>query len=288
MSSVQQRPAGTLLKSFDLSGKTAILTGGHGDLAEAIAGALAELGCAVVLAARRVEACESLAQRLETHYGVRMLPVAVDVTRADEIEHLVSSALEEFGTIDVLVNSAATFWSAPAEDVPLERGWQRVLDTNLTGTFLSCQAAGRAMLRAGSGSIINVAATGGIKSFLPEMGPNLSYMTSKAAVIKLTRDLAAQWANRGVRVNAIAPGFDRGRNDAEPPRRQARADGCPDPDAPAGPARRATRRRRVPRLGCVELRDRDSGRRRRRPEHRLVGDDACEIALAETIPPDMI
>ena len=153
-----------------------------------------ELGCAVVLAARRVEACESLAQRLETRYGARTLPLAVDVTRADEIEHLVSYALEEFGAIDVLVNSAATFWSAPAEEVPLERGWQRVLDTNLTGTFLSCQAAGRAMLRAGSGSIINVAATGGIKSFLPEMGPNLSYMTSKAAVIKLTRDLAAQWA----------------------------------------------------------------------------------------------
>ncbi|MGB8878384.1 MAG: SDR family oxidoreductase [Solirubrobacteraceae bacterium] len=206
MSSVQPRPSGSLLRSFDLSGRSAIVTGGHGDLAEAIAGALAELGCAVVLAARRVEACESLAQRLETRYGVRTLSLAVDVTRPDEIERLVSCALEEFGAIDVVVNSAATFWSAPAEDVPLERGWQRVLDTNLTGTFLSCQAAGRAMLRAGSGSIINVAATGGIKSFLPEMGPNLSYTTSKAAVIKLTRDLAAQWANRGVRVNAIAPG----------------------------------------------------------------------------------
>jgi gluconate 5-dehydrogenase len=206
MSSVQPSPIRGLLESFDLGGRSAILTGGHGDLAEAIAGALAELGCAVVLAARRVEACESLAHRLETLYGVRTLPLATDVTRADEVEHLMSCALEEFGAIDVLINSAATFWSAPAEDVPLERGWQRVLDTNLTGTFLSCQAAGRAMLRAGRGSIINVAATGGIKSFLPEMGPNLSYMTSKAAVIKLTHDLAAQWANRGVRVNAIAPG----------------------------------------------------------------------------------
>ncbi len=195
-----------MLESFDLSGRSAVLTGGHGDLAEAIASGLAELGCAVVLAARRVEACESLAHRLETHYGVPTLTLAVDVTRAEQIEQLVSCALEEFGAIDVLVNSAATFWSAPAEDVPLERGWQRVLDTNLTGTFLSCQVAGRAMLQAGRGSIINVAATGGIKSFLPEMGPNLSYMTSKAAVIKLTRDLAAQWADRGVRVNAIAPG----------------------------------------------------------------------------------
>jgi gluconate 5-dehydrogenase len=206
MSSVQYPSSNTLMGSFDLTGRSAILTGGHGDLAEAIAGALAELGCAVVLAARRLEACESLAHRLENRYGVRTLPLAVDVTRAEEIEHLVSCALKQFGAIDILINSAATFWSAPAEDVPLERGWQRVLDTNLTGTFLSCQAAGRAMLRAGRGSIINVAATGGMKSFLPEVGPNLSYMTSKAAVIKLTRDLAAQWANRGVRVNAIAPG----------------------------------------------------------------------------------
>jgi gluconate 5-dehydrogenase len=81
-----------------------------------------------------------------------------------------------------------------------------VLDVNLTGTFFTCRAAGRAMLRAGRGSIVNVAATGGLKSFPPELGSNLSYMTSKAAVIKLTRDLAAQWADRGVRVNAIAPG----------------------------------------------------------------------------------
>jgi len=197
---------GALLRSFDLSGRAAVVTGGHGDLAESIAGALAELGCAVALAARRDQACEALAHRLEGEYGVRALPFAADVSKADEVERLMSVALAEFGAIDVCVNSAATFWSAPAEDVPLERGWQRVLDTNLTGTFLSCQAAGRAMLRAGRGSIINMAATGGIKSFLPEMGPNLSYMTSKAAVIKLTHDLAAQWARRGVRVNAIAPG----------------------------------------------------------------------------------
>jgi len=132
--------------------------------------------------------------------------MATDVSRADQVASLISCTLNEFGSLDVLVNSAATFWSAPAEEVPLERGWQRVLDTNLTGTFLACQAAGRVMLGAGDGSIINIAATGAIKSFLPEAGPNLSYMTSKAAVIKLTQDLAAQWASRRVRVNAIAPG----------------------------------------------------------------------------------
>ena len=195
-----------LLSSFDLTGRAAVITGGHGDLAAAIAGALAELGCAIALAARRLDACESLAHRLETDHGVRTLALAADVSKPEDVDRLASTAIDAFGAIDVLVNSAATFWSAPAEDVPLERGWRQVIDTNLTGTFLACQAAGREMLRAGRGSIINVAATGGIKSFLPEMGPNLSYMTSKAAVIKLTQDLAAQWARGGVRVNAIAPG----------------------------------------------------------------------------------
>ena len=196
----------TLTESFDLDGRVAVVTGGHGDLAEAIAGVLAELGCALVLAARREDACAELAQRLEAAHGVQAMAVAADVTREADVGRLITAATERFGRLDVLVNSAATFWSAPAEHVPLERGWARVLDVNLTGAFLTCRAAGRVMLGSGGGSIINVAATGGIKSFLPEVGPNLSYMVSKAAVIKLTRDLAAQWGARGVRVNAVAPG----------------------------------------------------------------------------------
>jgi gluconate 5-dehydrogenase len=196
----------TLLDSLDLTGRAAVITGGHGDLAESIAGVLAEMGCAVVLAARNVEACEELAHRLEGAHGIRTLALAADVSQDDDVERVVSTALEEFGGIDVLVNSAATFWSGLAEDVPVDRGWRRVIEVNLTGTFLTCRAAGRAMLAAGRGSIINVAATGGLKSFMPELGPNLSYMVSKSAVIKLTRDLAVQWARRGVRVNAIAPG----------------------------------------------------------------------------------
>jgi gluconate 5-dehydrogenase len=196
----------SLLDEFDLRGRAAVVTGGHGDLAEAIASTLAELGCSLLLAARRADACEELAARLAGTYGVRALGVGADVSVEDDVERIVALATRELGGVDVLVNGAATFWSAPAEEVPLDRGWRRVIEVNLTGTFLTCRAAGREMLRAGGGSIVNVAATGGIKSFLPELGPNLSYMTSKAAVIKLTRDLAAQWAARGVRVNAIAPG----------------------------------------------------------------------------------
>ena len=195
-----------LLDAFDLTGRAAVITGGHGDLAEAIAGALAELGCAVVLAARGLEACEELAHRLERTHGVRALALAADVSEEDDVERMISTTVRELGAVDVLVNGAATFWSGAAEDLPLERGWRRVLEVNLTGTFLTCRAAGREMLRAGRGSIVNVAATGGLKSFMPELGANLSYMTSKAGVVKLTRDLAAQWSDRGVRVNAIAPG----------------------------------------------------------------------------------
>jgi gluconate 5-dehydrogenase len=196
----------TLADELDLRGRVAVITGGHGDLGEAIAGVLAELGCSIVLAARHVEPCQSLAQRLEAAHGVATLALAADVTSEGDVDQLMAATTERFGRLDVLVNSAATFWSAPAEDVPLERGWQRVLDVNLTGAFLACRAAGRAMLRAGGGSIINIAATGAIKSFMPEVGPNLSYMVSKAGVVKLTRDLAAQWGGRGVRVNAVAPG----------------------------------------------------------------------------------
>jgi gluconate 5-dehydrogenase len=196
----------SLRDQFDLGGRVAVVTGGHGDLAEAIAGVLAELGCSLVLAARHAEPCQALARRLADAHGVPALGLAADVSAEADVENLMAAVGDRFGRLDVLVNSAATFWSAPAEDVPLERGWQRVLDVNLTGAFLACRAAGRVMLSAGGGSIVNVAATGAIKSFLPEVGPNLSYMVSKAAVIKLTRDLAAQWGARGVRVNAIAPG----------------------------------------------------------------------------------
>jgi gluconate 5-dehydrogenase len=191
---------------FDLSGRVAVVTGGHGDLADAIAGALAEMGCSVVLAARRVEACEEAAHRLERDHGVRALAVRTDVSSEEDVERLVATTVAELGGVDVLVNGAATFWAAPPEDVPVERGWRRVLDVNLTGTFLTCRCAGRVMLAAGRGSIVNVSSTGGLMSFMPEVGATISYTTSKGALINLTRDLAAQWAHRGVRVNAIAPG----------------------------------------------------------------------------------
>jgi gluconate 5-dehydrogenase len=207
MTSTEQTAAMPSLRSlFDLTGRAAVITGGHGDLAEAMADGLAELGCSVVLAARRVASCEELAHSLESRHGVRAIPLAVDVSQEDDVARLIDTAVGELGRLDILVNSAATFWAAPPEDVPIDRGWRRVIDVNLTGTFMACQAAGRHMLAAGSGSIVNVASTGGLMSFMPSVGSTLSYTTSKGAIISLTRDLAAQWSVRGVRVNAVAPG----------------------------------------------------------------------------------
>jgi gluconate 5-dehydrogenase len=191
---------------FDLTGQTAVVTGGHGELAEAFGHALAELGCSVALAARRLEPCQMLARELEKSHGIRATAVAVDVSDEEDVDHLLSTVTSELGPVDVLVNSAATFWGGAPEDIPLDKGWRRVLDVNLTGCFLVCRAIGRQMLSRGKGSIVNVASTGGLMSFLPEVGSTLSYTTSKGAMINLTRDLAAQWSDRGVRVNAIAPG----------------------------------------------------------------------------------
>jgi len=195
-----------VLQNFDLTGQVAIVTGGHGDIGEAIARALAQLGCSVALAARKYDACEDLARRIEVDYGVRTLAISTDVSSEDEVEHLVAQTIEVLGPVSVLVNSAATFWGDAPENVPTERGWRRVLDVNLTGSFLASRAVGRHMLAAGRGSIINMSSVGGLMSFQPEAGSTLSYTTSKGALICLTRDLAAQWAHRGVRVNAIAPG----------------------------------------------------------------------------------
>jgi gluconate 5-dehydrogenase len=204
-SAVRVLEAGFLSGLFDLRERTALIIGGHGEIAAAMASAIADLGGNVVLAARKVDQCAALAERIAEGYGVQTLALACDIGNEEQVQATVGAVIDRFGQLDVLVNNAGASWSGAPEDIPLS-GWEKVVKVNLTGTFVACREAGRHMLGRGTGSIINIASTGGMTSFVPALGQIVPYTTTKAAVIHLTADLAAQWAGQGVRVNAIAPG----------------------------------------------------------------------------------
>ena len=188
---------------FGLNGRVAVVTGASSGLGVGFARALAQAGANLVLAARRADRLESLAAELR-EAGAEVLPVACDVTDPNQVEALKDACLERFGRADILVNNAGTTEIVPAENES-EEAFLRVLNVNLNGTFYCAQRFGRVMLEAGQGSIINVASILGLvaSGSIPQAG----YVASKGAVVNLTRELAAQWARRGVRVNGIAPGF---------------------------------------------------------------------------------
>jgi gluconate 5-dehydrogenase len=129
-----------------------------------------------------------------------------DVARESGIQDMVDAVLNEFGRIDILINNAGTSWGGPAVDYPV-KGWDKVMDVNVKGTFFSCQHAGRAMIKQGGGKIINIASVTGLIGCEPEKMDAVAYQASKGAVIALTRDLAAKWARHNINVNAIAPGW---------------------------------------------------------------------------------
>ncbi len=190
---------------FKLDGKTAIVTGGGRGLGAQIAEGFAEAGANVVLCSRKVEACEEMAEKLKQH-GVRTLALECDVTKPEDVERVVRKTLEEFGTIDILVNNSGATWGASVLEMPLD-AWRKVLDVNITGTFLMSQAAGEAMVKQGSGKIINIASVAGLGGIDPRLMDTIGYNTSKGAVITFTKDLAAKWGQHNINVNALAPGF---------------------------------------------------------------------------------
>ena len=190
---------------FDLSGRTAIVTGGGSGIGRQMAGALAELGANLVLCARKVERCEQAAAEL-SELGVKAIGLRCDVRDENEVQVVCERTMEELGRLDVLVNNAGTSWGAPAEETPLE-GWQKVLEVNLTGVFLFSRAAGRVMIERGGGSIVNIASVAALRGSPPGAMDAIAYNASKGGVISFTRDLAHKWARHGIRVNAIAPGW---------------------------------------------------------------------------------
>jgi gluconate 5-dehydrogenase len=189
---------------FDLTGKTAIVTGGSRGIGVEMAEALAEARANLMLCARREEWLTETVEEFRAR-GFRTEGRVCDVAKPADVQAVVNETVAKFGRVDILINNAGISWGAMPEDMPLEK-WQKVLDVNLTGCFLMAQAAGREMLKNNSGSIINIASISGLTS--SANGPFYAgYVASKAGLIGLTRELAASWGRRGIRVNAIAPGF---------------------------------------------------------------------------------
>lgn len=189
---------------FDLSGRVAIITGGSVGLGRQMAQGLAEMGANAVICARKKERCEQAAKQL-AELGVQTLALACDVRNADQIGSVVEATISRFGRIDILINNAGTSWGAAVEEMQLEH-WNKVIETNLTATFLFSQAVGRQMVRERRGKIINIASVAGLRGASPELQA-IGYHASKGGVIALTKDLACKWGPHNIQVNAIAPGW---------------------------------------------------------------------------------
>lgn len=190
---------------FDLTGKTAIVTGGGRGLGEQIAAGFAEAGANVVVCSRKLEACEEVSERLRD-LGVKTLALKCDITNPKDVKSVVKKTLDEFGAIDILVNNSGATWGAPAATMPLE-AWEKVISVNVTGTFLMSQEVGKVMIEQRSGKIINISSVAGLGGTDPRYMDTIGYNTSKGAVITFTKDLAVKWGQYNINVNAIAPGF---------------------------------------------------------------------------------
>jgi NAD(P)-dependent dehydrogenase (short-subunit alcohol dehydrogenase family) len=193
---------------FDLTGKAAIITGGSRGLGLEMAQALGEAGAKLMICARRENWLGEALAELRAQ-GFTAEGTLCDVAKPEQVQAVTDATVEKFGRVDILINNAGISWGAMPEEMALEK-WQQVLDVNLTGCFLFAQSVGREMLKQESGSIINITSISGITSFAN--GPYYAgYVASKAGLIGLTRELAASWGRKGIRVNAIAPGFFRSR-----------------------------------------------------------------------------
>ena len=190
---------------FDLTGRTALVTGGSRGLGLQIAEALGEAGARVVISARKAGELEAAVAALKER-GVQADWIAADSSQPAEVQRLAGEAVATLGHVDILVNNAGATWGAPAEDHPLD-AWDKVMNLNVRAIFLLSQAVGRAsMIPRKRGRIINVASIAGLSGNTGGM-TTVAYNTSKAAVLNFTRALAGEWGVHGINVNALAPGF---------------------------------------------------------------------------------
>ncbi|KQT10760.1 SDR family oxidoreductase [Ramlibacter sp. Leaf400] len=195
----------TTQQLFDLTGKTALVTGGSRGLGLQMAHALGEAGAKIMLSSRKAGDLEEAAAELQAA-GIDTRWIAADASREEDIRRLADETLQRMGDVHILVNNAGAAWGAPAEDHPVE-AWDKLMNLNVRGYFiLSQHLAKKSMIPARYGRIINIASIAGLGGNPPEM-QTLAYNTSKGAVINFTRALGCEWGKYGITVNAICPGF---------------------------------------------------------------------------------
>jgi gluconate 5-dehydrogenase len=195
----------TVKELLNLQGRVSVVTGGATGIGFRMAMGLAEAGSTVVIASRKLDACEQAAREIEKT-GAKALAVACDVTKPEQVEAMKDEVMTRFGRVDTLVNNAGRAWVAPPEDMPLDR-WRQVFDLNITGPFLCAQMLGREMIKAKRGKIINIASIAGLVGRSPRAYNSIAYGASKGALVNFTRDLAVKWAHHNIQVNCICPGF---------------------------------------------------------------------------------
>lgn len=191
---------------LSLEGKTALVTGGSRGLGLQIAEALGEMGARIAISARKKDELEQAASHLEK-LGIQARTFVCDIGKREQVAPLADAVLKSFGKLDILVNNAGATWGAPAEDHPLE-AWDKLVNVNLTGAFLLSQLiAKRSMIPAKWGRILMTASIAGIAASDPRVVRTVAYNATKHGLVGLTRQLAAEWGEHGITVNAICPGF---------------------------------------------------------------------------------
>ena len=193
------------MEQFSLKDKVAIVTGGGQGLGKSMAIALAQAGADIVIAARRTETALQT-QKLIENEGVKCTVIKGDMRVEEDVKKMVAAVLDRYGKIDILVNNAGTWRGDDAEKVTTE-DWKEVIDVNLTGPFIVSREVGNVMLKQGKGSIINIGSMSGVIVNTPQN--QCAYNASKGGLIMLTKSMATEWAMRGVRVNALCPGYMR-------------------------------------------------------------------------------